>query len=126
MASEDTNMAVVSGSVADDPELRRLGESQFPVLEFRLKTQEWNRVRKELVPNFLNIKILGKASEDLGLEKGDYIMVAGKIERRRWKKDEEWKEKWAVASWTKPFRGEGPTEVEKVEDEGEGEDGLPF
>lgn len=91
------NIAILHGRIAADPELRTT-KGGTSVLDLRVATPDREKKGDEWVdaPNFHSVTIWGRDAENVAkyLNKGDGIVVRGKIKYEKYEKDGE--TKWAT------------------------------
>lgn len=87
MASSDTNVAVVSGRLTNDPVSKKVGESEN--VSFRLASNKRIGKDKER-PLFIDVSIWREGLAGIVKQykkKGDSVIVTGYIRQDQWEKD---------------------------------------
>lgn len=82
-SKNDINVAVLSGNLTDNAEVRTSGENML--MTYTLAVAKG----KEMAPNYIKVVTFGKNLDKLAscLTKGQSVMVEGELSQRTWEKD---------------------------------------
>jgi single-strand DNA-binding protein len=132
------NKAILMGNLTRDPEVRYL-PSGTAVASFAIavnrKFKQGEETKEEV--SYIDIVVFGKPAENCGqyLNKGDSVLVDGRIQQRRWEtEDGQKRSKIEVVAQTVTFmpkrsgqapRGSGDSQAEPLP-EPSGDEEIPF
>lgn len=88
------NNVTLTGNLTADPKKGKAGET--PLIEFSIAVNEYRN--GEEVANFFDCTMYGKRAQAIApvLRKGQRVTIMGKLQQRRWMKDDEKRSKVSI------------------------------
>jgi single-strand DNA-binding protein len=101
---KDLNSLTISGIVANDPEVKHVGQRGTAMLTFRLFTQReytYNE-RTTVDKSYFDVKVWGQYAEDTGknLKANDHVSIQGRLTQESWESNGEKKYKICIIAET--------------------------